>query len=416
MTLAPPLRPIILRPVMASTPPKRALRRELLERIRRDLLARVLAPHALFLHARKIPLDALAASAQDDHTLVSALFELLTSDDPTVPADLVDAVLAIDLVANGAGHEQLRRLDTEKKLPQERLGDETLAAAAWLDARAVFDQVRIVAKPTAAAAYTEYEAATRAPLPRERAPWLSLEGYLGARMKERGRDAFCESHLTNLGRESQIEFIFGKLPGTHEQLDTSLTRTLVTQTLTHRLLAFVDHGSCRLGAQGFVFQREIVRVGMGIHLFGNADHYAAAAIYSLDGLRDLDTALSCEGLSRIVAIELREIWLRRADGHVTMHRATEKTDLRLTSCARDLREVIAGGGAVEHAKLCLTLAEGAAPGKRGRTVTIEIEPPGKLHMARGDDDVVEIVREMLALRGFMRLPEHAREAAVTSSS
>ncbi len=403
---------------MPSTAPKRALRREFLERIRRDLLARLLAAqptHALFLHARKIPVDALAASAQDDYTLVYALFALLTSCDPALPTDLLDAILAIDAVATPSGHEQLRRLDTAKTLPQERLGDESLATVAWLDARTLFDQVRTAAKAAPAAAYTEYEAAARAPLTRERAKWEALERWLSDRMVERGRPAHCESLVTDLGREARIEFIFGKLPGTHELLDESLTRTQKTQVFTQRLLAFFDHGSCRLGAQGFVFQREAVRAGIGLHLFGDANHFSAAAIYSLDGLRDLDAALSVEGVPRVEAIELREICLRRVDAHVTMHRVAEKVDLRTTSCERDIREVLAAGGAVENAKLCLTLADGAAPGKRGRTVTIEIEPPGKLQMARGDDDVVEIVRELLAVRGYMRLPEHARSEAAVST-
>src|SRR5439155_8512969 len=75
-----------------------AVSRELLERIRRDVLVRLLEPYRLFMAARRIDLDALAVTHQDDHAAIRPLHDLLVSGHPLLPPAPVRALAAIEAV------------------------------------------------------------------------------------------------------------------------------------------------------------------------------------------------------------------------------------------------------------------------------------------------------------------------------
>ena len=207
-----------------APPPMHLVSRELLERVRRDLLARVLEPYRLWLEAKRIKLDALRDSPQDDHALVHPLHDLLNGGDPLLPPALTAALPALDAVATEWGHEQLRRLDAKKVLPQERLGNETLAAVAYLDHPELFAQVKVGAKPARVTGYTEYTPRALKPLPRDPARFAALGRALGAAFAQRGRPKYCEPLVTHFARESIIDFVFARLPSTTEQLTESLSK------------------------------------------------------------------------------------------------------------------------------------------------------------------------------------------------
>src|SRR6185437_14021527 len=94
---------------MPAATPTHLVSRELLERVRRDVLVRLLDPYRLFFSARRIDLDALAATAQDDHAALRPLHDLLAAGDPLLPQALAAALPAIESVACDAGHERLRK-------------------------------------------------------------------------------------------------------------------------------------------------------------------------------------------------------------------------------------------------------------------------------------------------------------------
>ena len=95
---------------MSGTSPQ-AIAREILERVQRDVLARLVEPHRLFLEVRRVKVDALRASAQDDLSVVEALFEAVSAGDPQMPGALAttlgeelvdaDAMLADKAIGDG---------------------------------------------------------------------------------------------------------------------------------------------------------------------------------------------------------------------------------------------------------------------------------------------------------------------------
>ncbi len=391
-------------PVPTPTP-KHIVSRELLERMQRALLVRLLEPHTLFLEARRVKLAPLAETAQDDLSLVHPLHDALNSGDPQLPPVLATDLPALDAIATEGGHERLRVADRDKALPQGRVGHETLAAIAYLDHPALFAAARMT---TAAArtpdAYAEYEAKSKCAPSFERARLDALGAALAAILALRGRPEFCEALVTRYARETVIDFVFGRLPATHERLTEALARSQVTDVLTRRVRCSIDHETSRLGAQGYPFEREAIRALVGEHLFGDGAHFVASDIYSLAALtRDMEAALSPAPEIGLVRIELRSVRVRRADGVSTTHSYDD--DLRASSAADDVRAAIDAGGRVERAKLAIQLAE------RNTSVVVELAPPDKLTMRRTDDALVDRVRAVLAYKRLMATPVHAEAHA-----
>ncbi|MGO8992393.1 MAG: hypothetical protein ACLQVI_03630 [Polyangiaceae bacterium] len=392
------------------TAPRPTTSRELLERLRRDVLARVLDPYRLYLEAKHVPLDALRATHQDDLSLVDALFALLADADAGAPLPLLEALAAIDAVASDAGHERLRMLDKGKLLPQERLGHETLAAIAFLEQPALFAQVKVAAKGPSATAQVEYAAKSNRPFPRDPARFAALGRAMAELFKSRGRPEHCEPRVTWGARETSVELIFGRLPATSERLTETLTRTQSVDTFTQRARAVLHHATGNLAVTGFEFMREGMRRLFGEHLLDDADHFQRCDLYALGPLEeDLGAALSAEPALAVEKIELREIHVRRADGALSAY--SHAADLLESSVGEEIRAALAAGGRAEHAKLSLQLAS------RKRPVRVEITPPRRLDLARGDDAVVDAVRALLAHKRFLREParESVHESMVVPS-
>jgi hypothetical protein len=370
--------------------------------VRRDVLARLLAPHAAFLSVRGFSLAALGASAQDDLAHVHALADLLAQD-PDAPVALFDTLAAVATVACDAGHERLRALDRTRALPQERLGHETLAALAFLDHPALFAEVKLAAKAPATAALVEYAGASVRTLPRDPARFAALGRAMGEVFAARGRPDYCEARPTWGLRETAIDFVFGRLPQTTERLTEALARTQNVDTFTQRARAVFDHATGNLLVSGYEFMREAIRRLSGLHLLDDADHFRRVDLYSLAPLEeDLAAALAPEPDLGVTAIELREIALRRADGPLSTY--AHASGLLETSVADEIRAALRAGARAEYAKLAVVMPS------RPRPVRVEISPPRKLDVPRGDDALVDRVKTLLERKGFARAP--VRESMV----
>ena len=70
------------RPSSSAPAPAQLVSLELLERTRRDLLARLLSRQPLFFEKHRFSIAALAATAQDDGSMLQPLFELLNRGEP----------------------------------------------------------------------------------------------------------------------------------------------------------------------------------------------------------------------------------------------------------------------------------------------------------------------------------------------
>jgi hypothetical protein len=369
--------------------------RELLERMRRDVLVRVLAPHRPFLEARGAALEALAATAQDDLSLVSAVHALLASDAAEPPAALLEVLAALAAVACDAGHERLRMLDRDKQLPQGRLGHETLAAIAMLDFPALFGEVKVAAKRPGATALVEFPAKANRRLPPDPARWGALGRAMASLFAERGRPDHCEPLVTRGARETVIDFVFGRLPQTSERLTESNARTQSTDVWTQRTQAFFEHATGNLHVSGYEFVREGIRRLMGEHLFGDAEHFQRCDLYSLDALEeDLEGAIAPDVERGVAGVELRELYLRRGDGALSTY--AHSACLLSSSVAGEIREAFRAGAKAEHVKLALRLVD------RKRFVRVEITPPRRLDVPRGDEAVLILVRDLLVHRRLLR--------------
>jgi len=369
--------------------------RELLERMRRDVLTRVLAPYRAFLDANGVALDALAATPQDDLSRVSALYAVLASDAAPPPAPLLETMAALAAVASDAGHERLRMLDKQRMLPQERLGHETLAAIAMLDFPGLFGEVKLVAKRPGTTALVEFPAKAHKGLPVDPARWSALGRAMASLFAERGRPDHCEPLVTRGARETVIDFVFGRLPQTTERLTESNLRTQSTDVWTQRTQAFFEHATGNLHVAGYEFVREGIRRLMGEHLFGDADHFQRCDLYSLDALcEDLARALAPDVERGVLGIELREIALRRADGVLSTY--AHGTCLMRSSVTGEIEEAFRAGAKAEHVKLAVRLVD------RKRSVRVEITPPRRLDVPRGDEAVLGLVRDVLVRRRLLR--------------
>jgi hypothetical protein len=216
----------------------------------------------------------------------------------------------------------------------------------------------------------------------------------------RGRPDFCEARPTWGPRETTIDFVFGRLPTTSERLTDSLARTQGVDTFTQRARAVLLHATGNLQVSGFEFMREAIRRLTGLHLVGDADHFRRFDLYSLAALEeDLASALAPEPDLGVTAIELREATLRRVDGAQSSY--AHASSLLASSVAEEIRAALASGARVEHAKLAVTLAS------RARPVRVEVTPPRKLDVARGDDAVEGAVRALLERKGITKSPVRA---------
>jgi len=382
-------------PSPALPTPRPAVSRELLERIRRDVLARVLAPQRDFFAGCDLSLDALAATVQDDLTLVNAAFSCLV-ERADAPIDLLTSLAAIEGVASDAGHERLRMVDRDRKLPAERLGHETLAAIAFLDHLPLFAEVKTVAKGPAVAALFEYPGRSKRPLSRDPSRLAALGRSMGTLFGSRGRPPHCAPRLTADERRTTIEFVFGRLPATTERLTETFERTQAVDVFTQRARALVDHKTGHLLVSGYEFMRDGIRRLVGQHLLDDPDFFQVLDVYSLAPLQEaLEATLTPEPSLGVEAIELLEIHLRHPDG-VRMTYAHDAS-LLASSVGLQLREALSAGARVSFAKLAVKLAG------RKRAVLLRILPPNKLEVARSDEALVDDMRELIARKGFLRV-------------
>jgi hypothetical protein len=286
-------------------------------------------------------------------------------------------------------------LDKDKRLPQGRLGHETLAAIAMLDFPALFGEVKLAAKRPSATALVEFPAKANKGLPVDPTRWASLGRAMATLFAARGRPDHCEPLVTRGARETVIDFVFGRLPQTSERLTESNARTQSTDVMTQRTQALFVHATGDLHVAGYEFVREGIRRLMGEHLFDDADHFQRCDLYSLDAIEeDLASTIAADVERGVIAIELREIYLRRADGVLSTY--AHGTCLMLSSVADEVREALGAGAKAEHVKLAVRLAD------RKRFVRVEITPPRRLDVPRGDETVLGLVRDLLVRRRLLR--------------
>ncbi len=395
-----------------------SLRRVLLERLSRPLLARFLSTHAAdFCAAHGFPLAAFTASAPGDRTFVHRLFQILTAPSDAsalLPPAAREWLPLLDALATTRGAERLISLDTERRLPRAALGDENLALTAILDhpdlARRAYALLPSEA-PDGIDSFTEYDPASARSFRFTDADRKKLEGLCGIEFERLDRTRHCLVHVAREARRLVLEVEYCRRPKTRDKLDAdTFAVTPATDINTERASAEVDLETGRLALHApHPAIKEILRRALGRVLADDPEHFTAARIYDLSPFRDLATALVPHD-GRLLAVEIHRLTVRTpSESEIDLSRA--RRDIRGDEALREILVAATAAGSPVAVKLYLKIV--------GRRLPLKVELSAKqgrnrLQLDRKDPGIVALVRGYLIARGVLR--ELVAEAGAPDSA
>jgi hypothetical protein len=376
-----------------ATTARRTVRRELLERISRPLLARILSPFAEALRDAHIDHAALAASHDDERSHVHAVCDALNARPARLPPALRQIFVDVGDVATRAGQEELAQLDVQERLPRGTLGAEDFAALAWLEHPDLFLAARVRVNAAVVRTWVEHEAESGRPLVLSPERLARVEALLAPWLVAKNRTEYVRVFAVDGEDRVTFEIAHGRPPGTRDVIDPSaLVVRRVTDVTAQRSFAIVNRHDGRLAVHGVPALREVVRRALGEAFFGAPDHYRGEGALDLAPLFDPDAALAC--IPGIDAIELRAVTVRGPSrGRVTYD--GEGGDVRSGDFGDDVRAALQRG-IVKHARIDVRL--------EGRTsfARVDLGPGAGLHFDRDDEELERTVRALLAARRILR--------------
>jgi hypothetical protein len=378
----------------------RPIPRAFLERVSRALLVRILSPHDAALRAHAVSIEALAATEQKDRSQVDALVSLLLASPPELHL-LRDDVCAIADVATI--HERLLEKDTDRLLDPE-LGAEDCAATLFLDRRAKFDEARPHSGSTEGRVYATFESKSPRALPDDPARHRAFDDAMRAELAGRGRSSLFKRHVAPpRGAERHMELVYGKVAAAHDLVGkvdggSHEITAQVTQRSTERARVVFHDDTLRLDVAGPNWMKEVVRRIFGEAYFDDAEHFHGAEVISLEPLgAGLESALRCDDVPGLDRVTIKQLSVDiGADNWIT---ATSKNDCQREPAAPWVLKMLAEGAGAEATFIL-------KPKFKPRVTMLKVCTPGKLEFARTDPRVVRVVREWLAARGYMKMPEH----------
>jgi hypothetical protein len=385
---------------------KRLIRRVVLERASRPLLARFLSTHAAaFFEAHGLSLAALAASPTRERALVHRVFDLIhdRSLTPALPPAFRSLLATLDALATPAGGEAILRADDKALIPRATYGDEDLALVLLLDHPALAVEARREADADEVQSFTEYEPETPRPLRVGEDELAALKRLLGAKLEERDRTRRCEVHARREGDVVSLEIVHGRRPKTFDKVDAK-TLELDQSTDIHTERAFVEvnvaAGTIAVHAARGI--KEILRDVLGEVFASSPTHFRPARSYDLSPFALLPAALSTAGASpRLRRVELHGIHVLTRNGGTLVSFVRSRKDLLLDEEAKESLDAALRAGTPVAVKLYLFI-DG-----RPRGVCVEMSTKGGKNLVdfdRSDPEVVEVVRGYLRARGVLREP------------
>ncbi len=390
------------------------MRRVVLERLARPLLARFLRTHALaFCEAHGFPIDALARSAPRDRTLVHRLFDLVHAPDlaPPLPFEAARLLVRLDALATSAGGEILIRLDRDGVLPRALLGDEDLALTAILDAPAIAEEARVAAESERVRGYTEYEVPAAPSLPFGPAEDEALAQTLGSRLEELDRTRYCVVHRTSSPAKIALEIVHARRPKTRDKVDAqALEAWAATDIDTERAFVEIEPRAGRVAIHAALGVKRLLAESLGVVLASDRGYLRAASVYDLGPLANLAAACSTHGVARLQRVEVHDLAVRTAGGTVVTF-ARARRDLTADEDGAPLLAQALALGTPVAVKLYLTISG------RDRALKLEIaskDGRNRVDFDRDDPEIVLVVREYLRARGFAR--DAAADAAAQATA
>jgi hypothetical protein len=372
------------------------VRRELLDRVPRALLVRILAPFEEFFGARGLSLAELGATEQTDRRLVRRVHDILHADVAVVPRDLRHSLGALDALANASGQAALFALCPS--LLSARRGPEETAAVALLDHPEAFAQAKRVGTDGGGGlSFSDFDAVS------PRAPALSRGAYeafgaaIRAWMVAHGRTEFFALHVADHAGSVHLEIEHGRPPATDDVVGAALELTQVTAVRTERAVVVLDRARARASIHAsHAAIKELFRATIGECFYGSRDHFLSTGTYTLAPLtEDLDAALAFDDVPGLLALTLLGLTLRTADERITRE-SLGRLDLRAAARARELRDALASGATVESCKLRITFAG------RARPSVVELSP-SRRKVGNLGAELVRLLDEWMLSRGLLVL-------------
>jgi hypothetical protein len=404
---------------------------ETLERVSRSLLARLLGPHAEFLAAHGIALDALARTEQNDRALVRRVHAALHVTEPAerAPSDALAALaMALGDLATSKGRDAILALDVPEgatgtpadacprpRFPRGTLSNEDLAARALLDAPDLasdaLDECSGASAPDEARGASELDPKDDRAFFVDDAFRSALTSLFGARMHARDRTRYCDLHDRETASAFYLELVHGKPPrardfvrGAHADVadandasDAALALAQSTDVVTERARARVCKLTGRLSLKAnHPSLKDDLRAVIGEARFGDPDHWRLDGTCSLEAFSDFDAALAHDDVPGLDGVELHAFAVLLPWGETATF-AQPRKNLTETP-AKEAHALVLSLGVVVHVQLVLRMESGAKA-----TVKITAKPKSNLlDYPRGDAAVERVVRAYLIARGVLR--------------
>jgi hypothetical protein len=284
------------------------IRRSVLEHASRALLAKYLAPWSSFFATHDVSLAALVESPQSDHALPWRMYALLKDERTAVaPAELSEALTALDMLASDEGRGELVKFDFDEKLPRGRLSNEDLALTALLEQPDVATLARLAARPVTESAFAEYVPATKPSIKRfNDATMEELRARIAKTLASLDHAAYCAIRWLPNDAGIEIEIDHGSRPRARDIIDLeSLETKHVTDATVRRAYVAYHEKSGRLSIRALATVRDLIRRSLGDILGGEPELFRAEGLYDLTPLKDLDALLAPEGVLK--SIEIRQL-------------------------------------------------------------------------------------------------------------
>ncbi len=396
-------------------PSKSVIRRVVLERCSRPLLARFLEKHAAaFFEAHGVSLAALAASAPRDRALVRRVFTLIHDRtlSPALPPTFPGLLGVLDALATSNGAEAILHADTQRLLPRATYGDEDLALVMLLDHPELAVEARREADADEVQSFTEYELARPVALRFEDEHRAALAATMGPAFEARGRTPLCEIFTRREGDVVSLEIVHGRRPKTFDKVDPkSLELDQSTDIHPERAFAELDLKGGTVAIHAPRGSKDLLRESLGVVLGADPALLRPARVYDLSPFADVAGALSTAGASpRLVRVELHAIQVATLIGKTVMSFVRTRQNLFDDEEAAECVEAALRCGRPVGVKLYLFI-EG-----RARPLRLELSTKGGgnlIDFDRSDPEIVAIARGYLVARGVIRA---AREDASPPSA
>ena len=389
---------------------KRLVRRVILERASRPLLARLFETFAAsFFEAHGVSLVELAASVPRDRALVHRIFDLVHDAKavPELPAALRTRLAAWDALATPAGGEAILHADTSGAIPRATYGDEDLALVMLLDHPGLAVEARREAEADEVQSFTEYDPTAPRAFAVGDAEIGALERALGEKLEAKGRTRLCKVHRRREGSHLSLEVVFAKRPRTFDKVDAvALELDASTDIHTERAFAELDLDRGALAIHAPPVMKDMLREALGTVLAGAGAFFTSARSYDLAPFAKTEEALSVAGVPGLSRVELHAIHVQTRGGGTTMSFVRPRRDVQSDDDALPVVQLALERGVVVAVKLYLFIQG------RARATCVELSTKNArsvLDFDRSDPEIVAIVRAYLVARGVLR--EGASSAA-----